>query len=73
MVRGEGAVSYLMMEAPSDPNHITLLDGLPTTHLILPNTTYSLTFWRAAQGRTNIVLSGPSDFLQRLSVKFTEE
>jgi hypothetical protein len=61
-----------MVENPADPTSISLLDGLPLAHYIEPNLTYSLTYQNHNEGRSNIVLSGPSELLERLSIKFTE-
>lgn len=71
-VTSETAISYLMIENPSLPTEISLIDGLSVTRYIEPNTTYRITYENHNQDKANIVLSASSNFLERLSIKFTD-
>ena len=48
-----------------------LTDGLPDTFRLEPNINYRVTYENQNQGKSNIILNADSAFLERLSIKFT--
>ena len=63
----------MLIYNPSSENRIHLVDGLPSSQLISPNTTYYLTYHRHKNSKANIAVSGSSELISRLRITFTEQ